>query len=131
MSLVTALFSAVDQMMVSHDSIDYDVEWPQDYAYMLNGACLTSAPRERIHGSALVPTTVPITTSPVTTMPAVALPTARVASFPSDSHRPALTFRALALFADRKSVRRTETFSGGRLPDEARTVQSRSCFPFF
>jgi len=72
-SLVTVLFAAIDQMMVSHDSIDYDVEWPTDYAYMLNGACLT----------------------------------------------------------DRKSVRRTQTFTGGMMPDEARTVSSRSCFPFF
>jgi len=41
-SLVTALFCAVDQLMVSHDAIEYDVEWPQDYAYILSGACLTS-----------------------------------------------------------------------------------------
>jgi len=41
-SLVTALFCAVDQLMVSHEAIDYDVEWPQDYSYFLNGACLTA-----------------------------------------------------------------------------------------
>jgi hypothetical protein len=28
-SLVTALFSAVDQMMISHDVVEYDVAWPQ------------------------------------------------------------------------------------------------------
>jgi len=41
-SLVTALFCAIDQLMVSHEAIDYDVEWPQDYSYFLNGACLTA-----------------------------------------------------------------------------------------
>lgn len=70
-SLVTALFSAVDQLMMSHDAIDYDVEWPQDYAYILSGACLT----------------------------------------------------------DRKSIRKTQTFTGGTQPEEARMV-TRMC-PFF
>lgn len=72
-SLVTALFSAVDQLMISHDAIDYDVEWPQDYSYILNGGCL----------------------------------------------------------ANRKSIRQTETFTGGTAPSETRIVSSRMCFPWF
>lgn len=71
-SLVTALFSAVDQMMVSHDAIDYDVEWPEDYSYIMSGSCLTS----------------------------------------------------------RKSIRRVETFTGGKYADESRVATSRMC-PFF
>jgi len=70
-SLVSALFAAVDQLMVAHEAIDYDVEWPQDYAYVFNGGCLTN----------------------------------------------------------RKSIRQTETFTGGMKPDEARMV-TRMC-PFF
>jgi len=46
-SLVAALFSAVDQMMVSHDVIEYDVAWPQDYAYIMGGNCLTARKAER------------------------------------------------------------------------------------
>lgn len=28
-------------MMISHDVIEYDVDWPKDYAYVLNGACFS------------------------------------------------------------------------------------------
>lgn len=38
---VAALFCAIDQMMISHDVIEYDVDWPKDYAYVLNGACFS------------------------------------------------------------------------------------------
>ncbi|KAL1520049.1 hypothetical protein AB1Y20_023525 [Prymnesium parvum] len=45
--LVVALFSAVDQLMISHDVIDYDVEWPQDYQYIMSGACLADRKSDR------------------------------------------------------------------------------------
>ena len=125
-SLVTVLFAAIDQMMVSHDSIDYDVEWPTDYAYMLNGACLTGAPRERRAGGLARSSECRHWRPPGDRLTALAVASHRLRS-------PALLIRAppFPLAADRKSVRRTQTFTGGMMPDEARTVSSRSCFPFF
>jgi len=45
-SLVMALFAAVDQLMLTHDALDYDVDWPSDYVYAA-GNCLTPRRPER------------------------------------------------------------------------------------
>jgi len=45
-ALVIALFAAVDQLMISHDAIDYDVEWPSDYAYTLDQISSCFGPRK-------------------------------------------------------------------------------------
>jgi len=39
--LVSALLLAVDQLMVSHEAIDYDVDWPEEYG-LAAGECFSS-----------------------------------------------------------------------------------------
>jgi len=43
--LVTMLLCSVDQLLLSHDAIDYDVAWPDDYAFS-QLECLSSRKRE-------------------------------------------------------------------------------------
>ena len=43
--LVTMLLTAVDQLLLSHNAIDYDVAWPEDYAFW-QGECLSSRKME-------------------------------------------------------------------------------------
>mmetsp|Transcript_50151 Transcript_50151/g.130575 ORF Transcript_50151/g.130575 Transcript_50151/m.130575 type:complete len:344 (-) Transcript_50151:57-1088(-) len=43
--LVTMLLTTVDQLMLSHEAIDYDVAWPSDYAFA-HGECFSTRKRE-------------------------------------------------------------------------------------
>jgi len=43
--LVTMLLCAVDQLMLSHEAIDYDVDWPEDYGFS-QLECLSSRKAE-------------------------------------------------------------------------------------
>ena len=43
--LVTMLLTAVDQLLISHEAIDYDVAWPDDYGFW-QGECLSSRKKE-------------------------------------------------------------------------------------
>lgn len=43
--LVTMLLCAVDQLMLSHEAIDYDVAWPEDYGFS-QFECLSSRKKE-------------------------------------------------------------------------------------
>ncbi|KAL1506977.1 hypothetical protein AB1Y20_007841 [Prymnesium parvum] len=45
-ALVIAIFAAVDQLMLSHEAIDYDVEWPADYAYTFDQISHCFGPRK-------------------------------------------------------------------------------------
>jgi len=45
-ALILALFAAFDQMLISHDAIDYDVEWPNDYAYTMDRIASCFGPRK-------------------------------------------------------------------------------------
>jgi hypothetical protein len=42
--LVTMLLCAVDQLLISHAVIDYDVAWPSDYAFANGECCLSRKP---------------------------------------------------------------------------------------
>lgn len=50
-ALVIALFCAVDQLLISHDAIDYDVEWPADYAYTFDRISSCFGPRKPLRKS--------------------------------------------------------------------------------
>lgn len=43
--LVTMLLTTVDQLLLSHDAVDYDVAWPDDYGFA-NGECFSSRKTE-------------------------------------------------------------------------------------
>jgi len=43
--LVTMLLCATDQLLLSHEAIDYDVEWPEDYGFAY-GECFSARKKE-------------------------------------------------------------------------------------
>lgn len=43
--LVTMLLCATDQLLLNHEAIDYDVNWPEDYGFA-HGECLSSRKKE-------------------------------------------------------------------------------------